>query len=59
MPDVSALFLRLLQDKGAIYIAQKLKHDDTARVKRWEREKTVPLSHRFAVMDLLTAEGLI
>ena len=59
MPDVSALFIELMDKKGPMYVANKLMHKGTTRVERWKREKVVPLSHRFAVMDLLKAEGVI
>lgn len=59
MLDINTLFGQLIKDKGALYVANKLMHKDTSRVKRWEREKVIPLSHRFAVMIILKADGFI
>lgn len=59
MPDINALFLKLLEDKGALYIADKLMHRSTSIVDRWKRDKHVPESKKFQVYELLKSEGVL
>jgi hypothetical protein len=59
MPDISALFFRLMEDKGALYVADKLEHSSTSIIDRWKREGEVPESKKWAVLELLKREGVI
>lgn len=59
MPDIDALFLQLIEEKGPIYVAAQLEHKNTAIVDRWTRDKKVPDLRKFQVMELLKSEDLL
>lgn len=59
MPDIDALFLQLMDDKKAMYVALALEHDSTKIVERWAKEKKVPEARKWQVMELLKSEGYL
>lgn len=59
MPDIDALFMKLMDEKKAIYVASELGHDSTSIVERWYRDESVPGSKKFQVMTLLKEEGYL
>lgn len=59
MPDLIKLLIKLVDAKGALYVAQELSHSDTSRVKRWITENKIPGTHKYSVFELLREEDLI
>lgn len=59
MSNIDELFLKLIDDKGKMYVASKLEHTSTDRVSRWIKEGKVPDFHKYKVYQLLVDEGRI
>ncbi|MBE9542525.1 MAG: hypothetical protein IMF01_09420 [Proteobacteria bacterium] len=59
MQGINKLFLKMMKEKKAIFVATKLGHTNTKIVDRWESEKNVPDSRRWAIYEILKQEGYI
>lgn len=59
MPDVFKAFKGLVENKGALYVADSLNHKTTSIIERWLKEGSIPESRFRVVYTLLQDEGVL
>lgn len=59
MPDIDALFLKMMKERKPMYVASKLGYESTKVVERWQKNESVPAARKWVVFDLLKQEGYL
>lgn len=54
-----SLLKSLVEKKGLIPTCSAIGHQSTSRVERWLKENKIPDAHKFKVMELFAAEGIL